>query len=79
MAGTCNKFYPYSLYVVVGIVQGMDLQLATVAGTGVYLPDGQRLAQNPQQLSLNTPRLRLAWIGAPGRGFADDAGACDLF
>jgi hypothetical protein len=35
--------------VVVGIVQGVDFQLAAVAGTGIDLANGQRLAENGQQ------------------------------
>jgi hypothetical protein len=61
--------------VVVGIVERVDLQLAAVAGAGIDLADGQRAAEDAQDLVVQAVisrcgRRRRAWL-------ADDAGAQD--
>jgi hypothetical protein len=53
--------------VVVGVVQGVDFQLAAVARTGIDLANGQRLAENGEQFVLNrSPSTRRASLHSGG-------------
>ena len=64
--------------VVVGIVEGVDFQLAAVARTGIDLADGQRAAEDAQDLVVQTRRSRAAGRRpASGARLGEDAGAED--
>jgi hypothetical protein len=67
--GLATKLDAQAFDVVVGVVQGVDFQLAAVARTGVDLADGQRLAEDGQQFVWML-RLRAQGVAARGRGSA---------
>ena len=66
MAGTGHELDAQALDVVVRVAQGMDLQLAAIAGAGVDLADGQGLAEDGQQLALDALGLDGQRSLAPG-------------
>ena len=48
MSRACNKFDAQALDVVIGIVQGMDLQFTAAALTRIDMADSQRAAKMAQ-------------------------------
>ena len=79
MARAGHKPDAQTLQVVVGVAQGVDFQLATVARAGVHFTDGQCLTQNSQQFGVNGCRFSLRNRPDVGRGFGAASGASDLF
>lgn len=52
MAWARNELDPRSLQVVVGISQCLNLQLTSVAGTGIDVADTKRASQNAEYILL---------------------------
>ncbi|MCK9389918.1 MAG: hypothetical protein M0Q22_16210, partial [Sulfuritalea sp.] len=59
MARAGDKLDAASLEVVIGIIEGLNFQLAAVAGTAIDLADGQRPAENMQDLVVQPVYLPL--------------------
>jgi hypothetical protein len=78
MARARREANAQALEVVVRIVEGVDLELAAVARSGVDLADHERAAEELQHFGLDLRCLHAELVVRLGRRFADDAGADDL-
>ena len=78
MARAGDELDAQPFQVVVGIVQGVDLQLAAVARAGVHLADGQRLAQDVEDVLVDALHRLQFVAGRERRRLGADAGARDL-
>jgi DNA-binding IclR family transcriptional regulator len=78
MARAGNESNAEALDVVVGVIEGVDFEFASVAGTGIDFANAQSLAENCEDFALNLLAVDAQGIVARGRGFAADAVACDL-
>ena len=69
MAGRGDESKTQSFQHVIGVVEGMDLQFAAIAGAGVHVPDGEAMAKTPERRGLKS----LVSLGY------HDQDLCDLF
>ena len=77
MPGTCDKPNTEPFEVVEGIVESLDLELATIAGARVDVADAQRTAEHGTNLVLQAVEKAQTFIRLRC-GFGDDADRCNL-
>jgi hypothetical protein len=78
MARAGDELDAAAFEVVVGIVEGVDFQLAGIAGAGIDFADGQRAAEDVQYLVVQAVDLALRAAFGLGHGLGEDAGAEDV-
>ena len=78
MARTGDELDAAPLEVVIGIVEGVNLQLAAIAGAGIDLAYGQRPAEDMQYVVVQPIDLALRAVVGDRRGLGEDAGAEDV-
>jgi hypothetical protein len=74
MARTGDELDAAAFEVVVGIVEGMDFEFAGIAGSGIDLADGQRAAEDAQDLVVQAIDLALRTVRAGRCGRCVGAG-----
>src|SRR6266850_131943 len=79
VARACDKFDAEPFKVVVGIIERVDFELATVARTGVDVTYRQRAAEILQDLPVQLLARRAKPLIVMRRRLGLDAGGCDLF
>jgi hypothetical protein len=79
MTGAGDEFYPQSFQIVIGIVDRVYFQLATVARTGIDQPDIERATEHFQYLLLQTLLTRAHSLIRLWSGFRFNPGLDDLF
>lgn len=73
MAGRGDESKTQSFQHVIGVGEGVDLELAAIAGAGVHVPDGEAMAKTLERRGLESLGLG-AKTGVGGwRHFRDDA------
>src|SRR5258706_6404270 len=78
VARACDKFDAEPFEVVIGIVERVDFELATVARTGVDVTYRQRAAEILQDLAVQLFARRAKPLIGMRRGLGLDASDCDL-